>query len=180
LKLRLRRFVQGERPLVEHAHSVGAHRARGKRRDLAREILRFGECTARLRQPLHESDPQRLVGRNRAACENEFQSPALADHAGQPDGAEVDKRHTEPPVEHAKCRVACGDAQVAPQRQLESPRDRIALDRRDHRLAQEHPGRSHGPVADFRKLNRRVDCDRFQVETGAEVAAGSGQNGDRQ
>ena len=39
------------------------------------------------------------------------------------------------------------DPQVAPQRELEPARDRVALDGGDHRLGERHAGRTHRPVA---------------------------------
>ena len=53
---------------------------------------------------------------------------------GQPDRAAVDERHAPAPAEHAEHRVARRDAQVAPQRELEPARHRVALDRGDHGL----------------------------------------------
>ena len=54
--------------------------------------------------------------------------------ARQPDRAAVDQRHAPAPAVDAEHGVARGDAQVAPERELEPARDGVALDRGDHRL----------------------------------------------
>ena len=99
---------------------------------------------------------------------------------GQPDRAEVDQRHAESPVEDAEGGVARGDAQVAPERELEAARDRVALDRRDHRLVELHARRPHRPVARLRASRLARPRQLLQVEAGAEVAARAGQDGHRQ
>ena len=58
-----------------------------------------------------------------------------ADQPRQPDRAAVDQRHAPAPAEDAEDGVLLGDPQVAPERELETARDGVALDRGDHRLA---------------------------------------------
>ena len=71
-----------------------------------------------------------------------------------------------------------GDPQVAPQGQLEPAGHRRALDRRDHRLAEAQPRRTHraGPVVADRPPV--TVGERLEVGAGAEVPAGAGEHGD--
>ena len=71
----------------------------------------------------------------------------VPDEPRQPDRAEVDQRHAEAPAEHTEYRRRRGDAQVAPQRQLQPAGDGVALDGRDHRLRQPQPRRAQRRVA---------------------------------
>ena len=107
---------------------------RRERRELVRERARRVERAARFGQPVGETHAQRFVAADAAAGEDEVERVRVADQARQADRAAVDERHTPPPAEHAEHRVARRDAQVAPQRELEPARDRVALDRGDHRL----------------------------------------------
>ena len=102
----------------------------------------------------------------------------VADQPREPDRAAVDERYAPPPAEHAEHRVARGDAQVAPQRELEPARDRVALDRGDHGLRQQHPRRSHRAVALGLNAVAAVVADRLQVGAGAERAARAGEHRD--
>ena len=77
----------------------------------------------------------RLVAGDAATGEDQVERVAEADEAGQPHRAAVDERHTPAAAEHAEHRVAGGDPQVAPARQLEAAGDGVALDRGEHRLA---------------------------------------------
>ena len=104
---------------------------------------------ARLDEPVGEAHALRLLARDTAAGEHEIERVRVADHAGEAHGAAVDERHAPTPAEDAEHRVARRDAQIAPQRELEPTRDRVALDRGDHRLVEQHPRRAHGSVAVF-------------------------------
>ena len=72
----------------------------------------------------------------------------------QAHGAAVDERHAPPSAEHAEHRVVGRHAEVAPQRELEAARDRVALDRRDHRLGRAACG--SGPSARRRRARREL------------------------
>ena len=103
----------------------------------------------------------------------------VPDQSGQAHGATVDEGNTPPPAEHAEHRVVRGDAQVAPQRELEPARDRVALDRRDHRFGKQHPGRAHRTVAVVGDRVAASLADRFEVGARAEHAVRAGQDRDR-
>ena len=79
-----------------------------------------------------------------------------------------------------------GDAQVAPQGELDAAGDGVALDRGDHRLGQPQPRRPHWPVAPCPRRGRRGVVRvarrrmprRRAVGAGAERAAGAGEDRD--
>ena len=95
-----------------------------------------------------EPDRQRLGGADRAAVRIKVHRAADADEARQPDGAAVDQRHAPAPAEDAEDRRLLGDAQVAPERELEPACHRVPGDGRDHRLAER---RRVGPSARRRR-----------------------------
>src|SRR3546814_8182069 len=66
-------------------------------------------------------------------------------------------------------------AEVAPEREFEPAGDRVALDRGDHRLFEQHPRRAHRPGAAGVVA---AGADRAEIETRAEMARTSGQDGD--
>ena len=69
------------------------------------------------------------------------------DQPRQAHGAAVDQRHAPAAAEHAEHGVLLGDAQIAPQRELEPARNGVARDRGDHRLGQAHARGAHRAVA---------------------------------
>ena len=79
-----------------------------------------------------------------------------ANEPGKAHRAAVDQRHAPAPAEHAEHRIRRGDAQIAPERELESAGDRVALDRGDHRLRQQHARRAQRTVA----VDATSDCRR--------------------
>ena len=107
----------------------------------------------------------------------------MADQAGEADRAAVHQRDAPAPAVDAEHRVLGGDAQVAPDRQLEPAGDRVALDRGDHRLAEQHPRRPDRPVAvglDPAARGAARLAHRLEVGAGAELAARAGQHRDGQ
>jgi hypothetical protein len=104
------RLVQAERPLRQHASTVGSECALRKLRELASELLPGLESAPGFDKPVDEADLQCFHRRDRAAGEDEVERPALADHARQPDRAHVDQRNAEAPVEHTERCVAGRDA----------------------------------------------------------------------
>src|SRR3546814_13459626 len=66
-------------------------------------------------------------------------------------------------------------AEVAPEREFEPAGDRVALDRGDHRLFEQHPRRAHRPGAAGVVA---AGADRAEIETRAEMARTSGPDGD--
>ena len=136
------------------ARSSSGGRSRRQSCGSARELVRERDRAVGARRPARSS---RLARPMRSASSPDTPRPVRirssacgsADEAGQPDGAAVDQRDAPAPAEHAEHRVAGGDAQVAPERELEPAGDRVALDRRDHRLVEQH-ARS-GPSARRRR-----------------------------
>ncbi len=102
----------------------------------------------------------------------------MPDEPGQADGAAVDQRDTPPPAVHAEDGVAGGDAQIAPQRELEPAGDGMTFHRRDDGLVEQHAGRAHRPVAVGRGPVAAAGRDRLEVGAGAERAAGAGEDRD--
>ena len=142
-------------------------------------VARRGERAARLGQPVGEPHAQRFVAADAAAGEDEIERVRVADQAGQADRAAVDERHAPAPAEHAEHRVARGDPQVAPDRELEPAGDRVALDRGDHRLRR--AACASGPSDRRRRRCTRVAAsfaDRLQVGARAERAVRAGEDRD--
>ena len=71
-----------------------------------------------------------------------------------------------------------GDAQVAPEGELEPAGDGRALDGGDHRLAEAQAGRSHRPRSVVVDRPAVAGRQRLEVGAGAEGAAGAGEHGD--
>ena len=156
-------------------------------RELDRRVAR----PPALGQAVREAHAERLLARDAASGEDHVHRLAVADEPWQAHRAEVDQRHAPAPAEDAEDGVRGGDAEVAPQRQLESARDRVPLDRGDDRLSEQHARRPHGPVPVLAEnvLPERVDQgaapelaggDRLQIGAGAERAARAGQDRDRE
>ena len=125
-----------------------------------------------------EPDALGLDAVDAAAGEDQVDRPAVADQPGQAHRAEVDERHAEAPAVHAEHGVDGGDAQVAPQGQLQPPGDGRALDGRDDRLAEPQPGRSHRARTVLADRAAVALGERLQVGAGAEAPAGPGEHGD--
>ena len=114
-------------------------------------VIANSRYTAELIRSRYGTEPARIRvihrGVDAARGEQEVERVRVAEHAREPDRAAVDQRHAPAPAEHAENGVACGHAQVAPDRELEPARDRVALDRRDHGFAEQHARRAHRAVA---------------------------------
>ena len=78
----------------------------------------------------------RLVAAHAPAGEDEVERGAGPDEPGEADGAPVDEGHAPAAAEDAEHGVVGGDAEVAPQGQLEPAGDGVSLDRGDDRLGQ--------------------------------------------
>ena len=120
---------------------ASADRGRRARRP-ARSAGWRGPCAAPRRR-----DTPRPVRMRSSACE----WPIRRGRRTVPPSIE---RHAPAAAEHAEHRVARGDAQVAPQRELEAARDRVALDRGDHRLRRAACGSAPS-------VRRRLRCTRL-------------------
>ena len=141
-----RRLV--EPVLLEHRQPVLAQarlreRARARRRAPRR---RRGSCpagTTRLASPIASASaastgrPVRIRSIARLAPIRRGRRTVPPSISGTPQRRQNTPKH----------RVLLGDAQIAPQRQLQPAGDRVAGDRGDHRLGQPHPRRPHRPVA---------------------------------
>ncbi len=119
----------------------------------------------------------RFLCANRAACQDQVHSQALARDASQADCAAVYEGHTETAVEDSEDSVPRGDAQIAPERELDPASHAVAFDSSDHRLAESEVRHPHRAVA-VADLGPSPFSERLQVKAGTEVAARSGQNGD--
>ena len=75
--------------------------------------------------PVDQAHLQCLGSGHRAAGKDEVKGAAQAHQAGQPDRAAVDQRNSPPAAEHAENRTFLGDAQVTPERELETPGHRV-------------------------------------------------------
>ena len=111
---------------------------------------------SRRHDPVDEPHGERLGGTDRPAGQDQVQGTSGADQPRQPHRATVDERHAPPSAEDPEHRVLGGHPQVAPDRQLEPAGHGVPLDRRDHRLAEPHPGRAHRAVA--HPSGRRPGC----------------------
>ena len=109
--------------------------------------------------------------------EDEVHGPPVPDDAGQADGAEVAQRDAEAAAEDAEDRILGGDAQVAPQGELDAAGHGVALDGGDDGLAQRQPGGPHGSGPVVGDGPAVTLGHRLEVGTGAERPAGPGEDG---
>src|SRR5439155_26785798 len=80
--------------------------------DLACDLRRLLQSLARLDEPFHQADAQRLFGIHLPPGQDEVQRATLSDHPRQANRAEVDQGDAKAAVEDAERRVASGDADV--------------------------------------------------------------------
>ena len=125
-----------------------------------------------------EADGEGLGRRHGAAGEDEVHGAAVADDPGQAHRAEVAQRDPEAAAEDAEDGVLGGDAQVAPQRQLDPAGDGVALDRRDDGLGERETGGAHGPGSLVGDGPAVALGHRLEVGAGAERTLGPGEDGD--
>jgi hypothetical protein len=134
---------------------------------------------AGLDNAVRQAHAEGFVAAHTAAGEDEVHGVAVADEAGQADGAAVDEGDTPAAAEDAEDRVASGHAHVAPGSQLEPASDRVALDGGDHGLGEQHAARAHRAVtlhAAHAVAGAGGDC--LEVGSRAEVAASAREDGD--
>src|SRR5215472_9903943 len=143
-----------------------------------RQLQRTIESFAFLYYAIDQADLEGFVRINGSPREHKVQGAALADEPRQADGSQVDQGHTPAPIEHAKHGVARGHTQVTPQSQFQSASNGVALDGSDYRLAQQHPGRSHGAAAVLFFLDRWTPPlgNLAQVSAGREHSLGASEN----
>ena len=136
----------------------------------------FGKLTALAirHHVLAGTDAQRLVRRHLAPGEDDLHRASHADDARQAHRAAVDQRHAPAPAEDAEYRVLLGDAQIAPQGELQTARHGMARNRGDHRLAEHQAGDAHRPVA----LVTNAVVEVLEIRSGAEGTVGATQHGD--
>ena len=87
-----------------------------------------------------QADRVRLVRVDRAAGEDQVQRAAGADDPRQPLRAAVDQRDAPAALGAAERGGGGGDAQVAPERELEAAGEAVAADRGDRRLRRRRAG----------------------------------------
>src|SRR5579875_45268 len=171
LELDGERVGLGQALLLEHGQAILAQARLRQRGELTGHDASGAERLPGGHEPVDEADPLRLLGADRATGEDHVKRAATADQPRQPHRAPVDQRNAEAPAEDAEHGPALGDPQIAPQRKLQSARDRVAGDRRDHGLGEPHPRRSHRPVAVTRDAVSVRAADGVQVGARAEGAA---------
>jgi hypothetical protein len=122
-----------------------------------------------------EAHALRLVGLDDAAREDHVERAAQAHDARQALRAAVDQRDAEAALGEAEPAGLGGDAQVAPQRQLEPPGQAPAGDRGDRGLRRDQAGEAERAVVELQP--RPEGLDRLEVGAGAEgQLAGAGQH----
>jgi hypothetical protein len=91
----------------------------------------------------------RFLCADRAAGEDHVECARMPDQAREPYRAAVDQRHAPAPAEDAESRGLLHHAQIAPQREFQPAGHRIARDRGDHRLGQQHARGAERCIAVF-------------------------------
>src|SRR5213594_3357873 len=129
-------------------------------------------------QPIRDAHPERLLPLYSAARQDEVHRVAVPDETWKPHSAEIEQGHSEPATEHPEHRVYCGNPHVAPQSELETSRDCMTLNGRQHRLVEQHACRPKWPRAILDKAPPLASGDRLEVCPGAEGAFRSGQHRD--
>src|SRR5207237_3937116 len=98
-----------------------------------------------LAQPVDEAHACRLLPADAATGKDHVDGLALADEAGQADGAAVAERDAPAATKDAEDGITGGHAQVTPKCQFQAACDRVALDSGDHRLRQPTARRAARP-----------------------------------
>ena len=107
-------ILPGERPLLVSGHAVALQTLLRKFGQRVSQPQRGFKSFAWFNQAVCHSHAQRLFAGDTAPCENQIESVALPDQTRQTDGSQINERNAKTAVEHAKNRIASGDAQVAP------------------------------------------------------------------
>jgi hypothetical protein len=125
---------------------------------------------------MNKADVQRFSGTNRTARQNQIERPAEPDQSWQSHRSAIDQWYSPAPAKHPYNSVFFHHSQIAPESQLESACYRIAGDRRDDRLAQEHSRGPHRTIA--RRLGAIVIArgDRLEVSASAKGSVVSEEN----
>ena len=175
------RLVERQRPLLVGRPAVAAQRGLRARGDLGRERDGGRACLAGLDEAVGEPHALRLVAADAPAGDDQVERVAVAEQPRQADRPAVHQRDAPAPTVDAEHRVAGGDAQVAPRRELEAAGHRVALDRRDHRLGEQHAGRADRAVAvglHARDALGVAGAHRLEVGARAERAVRAGEHRD--
>src|SRR5436309_1094138 len=138
---------------------------------------RLGALVALRDDPAREADALGLARVHRPAREDQIERAAEADDRRQSRRAAVDQRHAPAAVEDAHDRVLLDHAEVAPQSQLEAAGDGVARHGGDHRLAEPHARRAHGPFAVRAGVPRRRRREGLEIVARAEGAVGAPEHG---
>src|SRR5215470_6114783 len=171
-------LVEGQRPLLVRREAVGAHAVLREAREVVRQRDRGRARRARWYEPVHESHAERLVAADAPAGEDEVHRVTHADEPRQPHGPEIAERDTEAAAVDAEDGIRRGDAEIAPQRELEPAGHRVALDGGDHRLAEQKARRTERAVTVLGERSAAPARERLQIGPRAERPAGAGQHGD--
>jgi hypothetical protein len=113
-----------------------------------------------------------------ASGQDEVHRAAVTDQSREPDRTEVDERHAEAAAEDPEHGSFGHDAQIAPECELASPGDCVALDGCDDWFGQSQPRWTHRPIAVLAAHATIAGGIRLEVGARAEVSAGAGENGD--
>ena len=101
----------------------------------------------------------------------------MTDDPWEADRAEIDERHAEASIEDAEDGGARGDSEIAPQRELQTARDRGAFDGGDHGLSERKTRRAHRTELAVRGDRSRLAVgNRLEIGPGAEASARAGQH----
>jgi len=170
------RLVIRERPLLIGRQSIRAETPLGKPRKLVRKANRGAKGLAARHQSVRYAHPERFVPVDAAARKDQIHGVTVTDKTRKPNGTEIEQGHTESATEHSEDGIIGGDTHVAPERQLETAGNRVALDGRDHRLAEEHAGWPERPRAILDESPALTRGDGLKVGAGTEGPLRSGEH----
>jgi len=180
LDLVLHRGQRVEVERLEHRQPVVAHAGLWQRGELAREVQRGPERLSFGNHPVHQTHAPGLLRVHRPPGEDQIHRTPEADDLWQAHRSQVDQRHPEAATEHSEDRLLGGDAQVAPESELQPSGHRVPLDRRDDRLPEPHPRRAHRTIA-LRADGAELPLgEGLEVGAAAEVLARTGEDRDRE
>jgi hypothetical protein len=162
--------------VLDGRQAIVAHATLRKRRDAKREIDGDVARHAVGHDAVGESDAQRLVGGDGATGENEVERVRQTDEVRQAHRAAVDERHAPAAAKDAEHRAALDDAQIAPERELETAGDGVAADCGDPRLLGLEARRPERRGA--RRLQADGVVERAQIGARTKGAVGAGEHAD--
>ena len=155
-------------PLVASRLAIVAHALLGHTSDVLGERDGFGAGASVGHDTVGQPEGECFVGVDGPAGEDEVDGPTVTDQSWEADGSAVDEGHAPAPAEHTEGGGLLHDAQVAPECQLETAGDGVAVNGGDDRLAQLHAADAHGAVAGGRDAIACWCPDGFEVGTSAE------------